>query len=341
MSRSIRSTQSRRIAETFDHPSRGPLVLFAAGALILATLIACNVKGEKRHSDGVVVTKPEETKPQTSDSTTSPSIVDRNVSYATAETTYNQHRYREASDMFGAYVQRKPENPWGHYMLGLSAWKSGQLDVAKTAFERSIELDSTNVKSYLNLGRVLLEQDKPIEAQERVAQAEEIDPLSSEVHRMLGRVQTSLGQPDSAIASYRVALSLDETDVWSMNNMALLLLKQERFEEALPALARAVELKAGSPVFQNNLGVALERTGHFSAASDAYRAALTADSTYVKASRGLSRVIEMVDDPGNGTVDLTVLSQQFVRDVATWKAERGVPAKTTAVKPDSVTVPQR
>ena len=334
MSRTIRSSQSKRITETFDHPSRGPLVLFAAGALALATLIACNVKGEKRVSDGVVVTKPEETQP-TMESTLPPVTVDKNVSYATAESTYNQQRYREATDMFGAYTQRRPENPWGHYMLGLSAWKSGQLDIAKGAFERSIELDSTNVKSYLNLGRVLLDQNKPVEAQERVTQAEEIDPLSSEVQRMLGRVQTSLGQPDSAIASYRVALSLDETDVWSMNNMALLLIKQERFDEALPPLARAAELKPGSPVFQNNLGVALERTGHFSAASDAYRAALTADSTYAKASRGLSRVIELVDDPGTGPVDLTVLSQQFVRDVAAWKAERSVPV--AAVKPDSLT----
>ena len=148
---------------------------------------------------------------------------------------------------------------------------------------------------------------------------------------MLGRVQTTLGFPDSAIASYRVALSLDETDVWSMNNMALLFIKQERFDEALPALARAVELKSGSPVFQNNLGVALERAGHFSAATEAYRAALSADSTYTKASRGLSRVIELVDDPGTGPVDLSVLSQQFVRDVAVWKSERAVPI--AAVKP--------
>ena len=344
MSRSIRSTHSQRISRTFDQPSRTPVVLFVAASLALAALIACDVKGDKRVHDSAVVTKPDETQPlsqASSDSMTPTNTVPQNVSFASAESTYNQKRYKEATEMFAVYVERKPENPWGHYMHGLSAWKSGQLDVAKSAFERSIALDSTHVKSYLNLGRVLLEQNKPAEALERIASAEAIDPMSSEVHRMLGRVHTVLGTADTAIAEYRVALSLDETDVWSMNNLALLLLQQERYDDALPALARAVELRPGSPVFQNNLGVALERTGRFGLASNAYRAALTADSTYMKATRGLSRVSQFVDDPGTTPVDLTELAQQFVRDVATWKSERSVPVATTAVKPDSLRVPQR
>ena len=35
----------------------------------------------------------------------------------------------------------------GHYMLGLSAWKSGDLDRAEAAFVRSLELDRSKSKS--------------------------------------------------------------------------------------------------------------------------------------------------------------------------------------------------
>jgi Tfp pilus assembly protein PilF len=343
MSRTIRSTRSNRITETFESPSRGPLVLFAIGALAVATLIACDVKGDKRHTDSAVVTKPDESLQQSvaSDSSSTTSSVPQNVSFASAESTYQQHRYKEAAQMFEVYVQRRPENPWGHYMLGLSSWKAGQLDEAVAAFEESIRLDSTHVKSYLNLGRVLLDQAKPKEALTRVTAAAEIDPTSSEVHRMLGRVRTSLEQPDSAMTEYRVALSFDENDVWSMNNLGLLLIQQERYDEALPPLARVVELRGSSPVFQNNLGIVLERTGHVSQAMEAYRAALAADTTYVKASRSVARLTGFVDDPSTSPVDLAELSRSFQRDIAAWKLERTTPVRATAVKPDSQPVPRR
>jgi len=338
MSHTTSSTRPNRVAETFDRPRRSPFVIAAIVSLIVAALVACNVKSDK-HTDSGVVTRPDTAVPQpASDSATPASTIPQNVSFETADSAYQQHRYQDASAMFTVYVQRRPNNPWGHYMLGLSAWKAGQLDVARTAFERSLALDSGQVKTYLNLGRVLLEQDKPREALERVTAATQIDATSAEAFRMMGRVQSALGQPDSAIGSYRVALSLDENDVWSMNNMALLLIQQERYDDALPALARAVEIRAGSPVFQNNLGVALERTGHFLAAQEAYAAAVAADSTYVKAQTSLSRVTGLEDDPSTTPVDLAALAQKFELDVATWKAEG--PMKVGVVKPDSVTVPK-
>ena len=108
-------------------------------------------------------------------------------------------------------------------MLGLSAWKSGDLERRARAFERSLELDSTNVKTLLNLGRVLLEQGQADDALVRIGAAIELDTGSAEAHRMMGRVQSARGQRDSAMASYRVALSIDPADSWSMNNLGLLL----------------------------------------------------------------------------------------------------------------------
>jgi tetratricopeptide (TPR) repeat protein len=343
MSRSTRSIRSNRFAETFDRPTRGPMWLAVVVSVVAGTLVACNVKDEKKPTNLAVVTQPDDSVQQqpTTDSVAQQASELKNVTFESAESAYQQKEYKQATEMFDAYIQRRPENPWGHYMLGLSAWKSGQLDVAVSAFERSIELDSSHVKSYLNLGRVLLEQKRASEALERITVAAQLDPTNAEVHRMLGRVHTTLRQPDSAIAAYRVALSIDATDVWSMNNMALVLIQQERYDEALPALARAVELRPGSPVFQNNLGIALENTGHFAAATEAYRAAIAADGTYVKATRSLARVTGIIDDPASSPVDLGMLAQAFDREVATWRAERSVPVGTTAVKPDSLTVPER
>lgn len=332
-------SRTNRFAQTFDRPSRIPVALSAGAALLVGVLVACGTKGERKPDDTVIsstdtaiVTQPESAQPPIAVGSMQQGGEAVNVSFASAESLYQQRHFDEATTAFRGYTERRPDNPWGHYMLGLAAWKSGDLETARGALERSLELDGTSVKTLLNLGRVLLEQDRPNDALTRITAAAEIDPMSPEVHRMLGRVHSALGEPDSAIASYRTALTYDENDVWSMNNMALVLIQQERYEEALPPLARAVQLKAGSPVFQNNFGIALERTGHFTAATEAYRAALAADSTYRKASLSLSRVEGKADtvEP----VDVAMLAVAFQNDVRFWRETRPEPLATAGAKPE-------
>ena len=251
------------------------------------------------------------------------------MSFASAESAFKERKYAEAEQSFGIYVERHPNNAFGYYMLGLSAWKNGEPERAREALEKSFALDSTNVKTLLNLGRVLLEQGKPEEARGRVEAAAALDTGSAEVHRVMARVQNALGQRDSAEASYRLALSIDPTDSWSMNNLGLLLIDQGRFEEALGPLARAVELRPDAPAFANNLGVALERTGHPGSAAIAYQSALDADSTYTKAQTSLARVYGMPDEM---PIDVAQLASQFKDSIET-SPHVQVSVKSTVAKP--------
>jgi Flp pilus assembly protein TadD len=138
----------------------------------------------------------------------------------------------------------------------------------------------------------------------------------------MGRVQSELKQHEEALVSYRRALSLDPADTWSMNNMALIFILQDRYEEALPALARATQLEPTVAVFQNNLGIALERSGRYALATEAYKAAVAADSGYNKAVMSLARVQGRTDDPSLAPIDLSLLAENFDKQV-----------RTVAVKP--------
>lgn len=243
----------------------------------------------------------------------------RVVSYEEAELAYTERRYGEAVELFGSYTERKPENPWGHYMLGLSAWKAGDFERAEMAFERALEIDAGHVKSLLNLGRVLLDTDRPEDALARIDEALELDSGSVDGLRLKGRAYHELGRPEDAIDANRQAILLNEEDVWSMNNMGLILIEQGRFQEALPPLARAVELRGDVAVFQNNLGMALENTGHFRAAEDAYRAAVTSDASHVVAQDNLTRVEVVKEDPNLEPVDLGQLARSFEDEVDGWR----------------------
>jgi tetratricopeptide (TPR) repeat protein len=127
-----------------------------------------------------------------------------------------------------------------------------------------------------------------------------------------------LGRDEDAVDSFREAITVNDRDAWSMNNLALVLIRQGLFEQALFPLARAIELRDDVAVFRNNLGAALERTGHLSAAAEAYGTALDLDSSYEKASVSLARVTGLDEQPGVGDVDLAALASQFVADMQGW-----------------------
>ena len=88
---------------------------------------------------------------------------------------------------------------------------------------------------------------------------------------------------------------------------------------ALPPLARAVELRDDVAVFQNNLGMALERTGYFTLAEQAYKSAVAIDGSHEKAYANLGRVDGLEDDTGLEPMDLGDLAQNFIDEVEGWR----------------------
>ena len=212
------------------------------------------------------------------------------VSFADADAAYQAKNYTDATTLFEQYTERRPNNAWGHFMLGLSAWKAGDLATAEGAFEDALKIDPNHVKSLVNLSRVLIDQRRFDDALVRLTRAGEVDPNSVDVPRLLGRVYAAQHKTDDAVNAYRRAIAVDAQDAWSMNNLGLLLLEQDHAEEALPLLCRAVQLRKDVAAFHNNLGMALEHTGRFVAAAEEYRGALTADSGYGKAKQNLARV---------------------------------------------------
>ena len=172
---------------------------------------------------------------------------------------------------------------------------------------------------------MLLEQGKPQDALSSVETALRIDSASSEGFRLLGRVKSALGDTTGAIDAYHRSLVLDDHDVWSLNNLAVVYIDQGQFDQALGPLAHAIEIDSTVAAFQNNLGLALERTGHITQSADAYKAALGIDSTYQKAAGNLTRVEGVKQDPAIGPVDLADVARSFLQEIAGWRSPKTTP----------------
>jgi Flp pilus assembly protein TadD len=321
--------------------SRDHRMVLIAAALVPLALVACNdnPKSTQSASAGAgtpnVVSANYTPTPEAgvvSTGSSSPAV----VSYSDAEGVFRAGRYDEAKRLFESYTAANPKNAFGYYMLGLSAWKAGDFAEADQALSRSIELDSTNIKSYLNSSRVLLDLARNHEALERAEHARELDETSADALRLIARAYHSMGQADSAVEAYHQALVIDPSDVWSMNNLGVLYLDLGQPESALSPLARAVQLRSTSPVFQNNLGIALERTGHIVAARSAFSSALRADSTYSKATVSLDRVNQLEIDTTD-MVSVDDLAQEFRMQVGMWRDNLAKSAADTIIPPAPVT----
>jgi predicted Zn-dependent protease len=307
---------------------------FAVPVFALTALVAACGRSDRPQttSSSAGASTPVVSGSTTTDSSGETKVEATPVTYERAESTYGAGNYAEAAQLFLSYTERNPENPWGHYMLGLAAWRSGDAERALDAFDRSLQLDPNHRKSLYNSSRVLLDLGQTQDAIGRIEQALGQEPLSNEGLRLLARARHQLGQTDEAIEAYHRALAVDDRDVWSMNNLGLIYVEEDRPSEALPPLARAVQLRGNAPVFQNNLGVALERSGFPVAAAQAFEAAIKVDSTYRKASAALARVTAGGQQPETEPVDLDRLAQQFEGQISGWQDS------TTAGAADSVEV---
>ncbi|MGH7520197.1 MAG: tetratricopeptide repeat protein [Gemmatimonadales bacterium] len=245
-------------------------------------------------------------------------VISGPVTFDMADSAYRDRRYDDAAALFKTYTEGRPTNPWGFYMLGLSAWKSGDLEQAESAFVQALALDSTHVKSHLNLSRVLLERDQPDSALVHIETAIQLDSTSSEPLRLQGRAFEALDKTDDAIVAYQRAIVKNDSDTWAMNNLGTLYMRVQRFEDAIGPLARANDIDDRVATFHNNLGMALELTGRFQDAAGQYRAALAIEGTYGKSVSNVQRVELVKQDPSITPVDLAERSKQFQEQITKW-----------------------
>ena len=220
------------------------------------------------------------------------------VAFADGEAAFKAGKYDDAKAIFERYVEQRPKNPWGHYMLGLSAWKKGDAMGAEKAFEDALVIDPSHVKTLLNESRLFIEQKRHDDAIDRLTRAAAVEPESMVVYRLLGRTYQAKGDTGEAMKAYAKAIEVNDLDAWSMNNLGLLLMDTQQFDEAVAWFTKAVDVRPSVPSFHNNLGMALEHTGRFRAAAGAYSDALTMDPGYAKAKRNLARVekVRTVED---------------------------------------------
>ena len=132
--------------------------------------------------------------------------------YNLGRAKYNENRFDEAAQCFEQVLKLEPKNVRAEDNLGLSYAGLGKTDAAIAAYQTAIAWQSDlAIKSagpYLNLGILLMEQNRPQDAVPYFVQAVAIAPKESRHHEELGKAYTRLDETKKAQSELETAVSL-------------------------------------------------------------------------------------------------------------------------------------
>jgi Flp pilus assembly protein TadD len=132
--------------------------------------------------------------------------------YYLGRTKYNENRFAEAISAFQQCLRLDPKNVKAEDNLGLSLAGLGRNEEAAAAYKQAIawqaQLLAKNPGPYIDLGGLLIDQNRPQDAITFLLEAVEIAPRDSRAHELLGKAYTRVEEFPKAQAELEKAVEL-------------------------------------------------------------------------------------------------------------------------------------
>jgi predicted aspartyl protease/Flp pilus assembly protein TadD len=150
------------------------------------------------------------------------------------------------------------------------ALREGEYEVADKLFRELLVKDASDKSARLGLSYSLLKRGILQDAYDHAARVVAIDPLSARAHALLGASILASGDFRMAVEEFRTALGLKDSDALAVAGLAMVHFYENRLEESLNGLRRAVSLDPREPDYIYNLAIAAARSERYKEAADAY-----------------------------------------------------------------------
>ncbi len=203
---------------------------------------------------------------------------------------FHERDYPRAAAYFAADADARPDRAYTHYMLGLALWKSGELDGALEAMERSAEINDASIRTFVNLSRIHNARGEYEGARSAAERALALDGENVTALYQLARSQYNLGRIDEATATLDFCIGFDQAAAEAHNLLGLVRLRAGEGSAALAAFETAATLKPDVAYIQNNLGLAYERSDRLEEAAIALRRAVEIDANHQAATVSFARI---------------------------------------------------
>ncbi len=187
--------------------------------------------------------------------------------------------------------------------------REGKLDEALPFIHRFLERRPDSPDGHAVLGFILFKQSKPADALREYGQAAKYRPLSAFESKIMGLSEAMLNDYASADAWLARSFKLNPRDLEACNDLGQIKFLHEKFSEAVEVFHECLKLDAKNVFAENGMGGAYERMNRLDEAAAAYRnviqwqsAKKTQDPTHYWS---LGRVLQKQNKPEEALTYLT------------------------------------
>jgi len=205
---------------------------------------------------------------------------------------YEEGQVDEAILHYKKALEIDPGRVDAHLNLGVALDGRGEIDEAIAHYRKTVELRPESVQAHNNLGTALLQRRQFDDAIRHLQCALDLDPTQAGIRRNMelalqmrehaesaaagdGTPAGARKTADEMIARYEKMLKEDRDSLKLRMNLATLLAKSGRLEEAITHLQKAVKMRPDSVGARNNLGAALLGCGRYDEAIVQFEKAIT------------------------------------------------------------------
>jgi len=168
------------------------------------------------------------------------------------------------------------------YKIGTILLRQGAPGDALPFFRSIVARDPSNAYGYEGEGRSLLAMGEHESAEQALKKAIRLDASNWKAQQSLGMLYDELGQYDDAIQAYKAALRVRPVEASILNNLGVAYYLKKDYPQAIETLEKA--LRTARPEdrkrIYSNLGRCHARSGAYSRAIDAFRRAKDLPTAY-------------------------------------------------------------
>ena len=161
----------------------------------------------------------------------------------------------EARERVTRQLEAVPKSPYLHDLLGTLWAKEKDYGQAEQSFKKAIELDSSFISAYLNLGLTYYQNKKMDQAIKEYDAVLAKDPKAIQAHMMLGVIHENRQEHEKAQAQYEEILKTNPRFAPAANNLAWILVEHGgNLDVALGHAQTAREQRPDDPYVADTLG---------------------------------------------------------------------------------------
>lgn len=163
-------------------------------------------------------------------------------------------------------VDKSPNQPRVHHNLGRYYGDTGQNEKAILEYKLALKLKrsphgETHHLTHYNFALVYTSMNEEDKAIKHLEKAIEIAPYYADAYNNLATIIAKRGRYDEAHDLLIRSLTYNRNSPQAHNNLGSILLRKNRIDEAISEFKKALDLKDGDPGFLHNLGIAYKYKG--------------------------------------------------------------------------------